>query len=338
MALTSDEMLKLRKTCDQLDDGPDYRCTDYVHNLLNTALDFYMRSTASDAAINYFNKTHGIKTLQDMKGLVSKYADTSEGNQSLAKFLWNNNHWSRARFLRKIIDFFEKRGETDQSSLDEWVNRADFEKDIKNKLKTDEHSIGYRLFQWLRVRCGVNTVKPDLRVIKFITEVVGRKVTPLEAVISLEKIAKDSNRRANRLDSAIWHFMEQSSGARVRSSRPARIRKLTSKPRQEGKQTVRAIIDPAHIRAVLGKFIERRFNTLEFANEFKASFPEDWETLVSKYGQGGTVMGTFIVLTRISANASRRPPLLKSGWMHQRVGVALCLLCGGTERPDCRPA
>lgn len=56
---------------------------------------------------------------------------------------------------------------------------------------------------------------------------------------------------------------------------------------------MRTIVDPAHIRAVLSKFIERRFNTLEFANEFKASFPEDWETLVSKYGQGGNGNGNF---------------------------------------------
>ena len=154
MALTPDEMLKLRKACDQLDDGPDYRCTDYIYNLLNTALDFYMSSKTADAAISYFNKTHAVKNLRDMKVLVSQYADTPEGNKSLAKFLWNNNHWSRAKFLRKLIDFFEKKGATDQSSLDEWVNRADFEKDIKNKLKTDEHSIGYMLFQRLRVRCG----------------------------------------------------------------------------------------------------------------------------------------------------------------------------------------
>src|SRR5262245_36865512 len=181
MVLTLDELTRLREACDQLDDGPDYRCEDYVDNLLNTALDFYMRSKTSDAAISYFKRTHGAKTHQDVKTLIAKFPNTKEGNQSLAKFLWNNNHWSRAKFLRTILQFFEEKGITDQGSLDRWTNSADFEAHVKGQLKTEEHSIGYTLFQWLRVRCGANTIKPDVRVINFVSDVIGRKVTPAEA-------------------------------------------------------------------------------------------------------------------------------------------------------------
>ena len=38
MALSRGELTLLRKACDKLNDGPDYRCKDYVANLLNTAL------------------------------------------------------------------------------------------------------------------------------------------------------------------------------------------------------------------------------------------------------------------------------------------------------------
>lgn len=293
MDLTPDEMARLRKVCDELEDGPDYRCDDYVDNLLNTALDFYMRSESAAKAISYSKRTHGIENHQQVKNVLAKYPNTKEGNRSLARFLWNNDHWSRAKFLRKIVQFFDERGVTDQQGLEAWVHGADFDRDMKNQLKTDEHSIGYTLFQWLRVRCGVNTVKPDLRVISFITAAIGRKVTPAEAVASLERIASDSARRANRLDSAIWLFMEKSS----RSSEALKNRvaepPATRTSSRGGNQMPRPIVDPSHIRTVLTKLGDRRFNTLEFANLFKTSFPEDWETLVSRYGNGGIGNGNF---------------------------------------------
>jgi hypothetical protein len=47
MALTSNKLTQLRKACDQLDDGPDYRCEDYVDNLLNSARTALPREIAS---------------------------------------------------------------------------------------------------------------------------------------------------------------------------------------------------------------------------------------------------------------------------------------------------
>lgn len=206
MALTPDEMDSLRKACDQLDDGPDYRCKDYVTNLLNMALDFQMRSKAVDAAVDYFKKTHKSKSHGQLKTLLAAYPNTKGGNRSLAKFLWNNNHWSRAKFLRKIMECLENRGVKDQRTLVRWAKEADFKRDVKGQFRTQEHSIGYTLFQWLQLRCGVNTVKPDVHVVNFVTSAVRRRVTPGEAVAGLKRVAMDSAREANRLDSAIWHF------------------------------------------------------------------------------------------------------------------------------------
>ncbi len=201
-------MTILREACDQLDDGPDYRCQDYIENLLNTALDFRMLSKTVDKAINHFKTTHKVKTHEELKSLLASFPDTKDGNEKLAECLWNYKFGSRAKFLRKIVDFFESNGVRDQATLDCWAKSADFDADVKGLLRTEHHSIGYTLFQWLRVRCGANTLKPDSRVLNFIRNVIGRTVTPVEAVRSLEAIAKESNRRANRLDAAIWHFMD----------------------------------------------------------------------------------------------------------------------------------
>ena len=200
------ELVRLRKACDKLDNGPDYRCKDYVANLLNTAIDFQMKSEVVNAAMEYFEETHGARTHRRLVSLIALHLNTKKGNLNLANLLWNNNHWSRAKFLRKIVEGFEERGVRGQKSLENWVKNADFETDVKGRFKTKEHSIGYTLFLWLQLRCGVNTVKPDVHIVNFVSKVFRRRVSPEEAVAGLKKVAKDSKRKAYRLDSAIWHF------------------------------------------------------------------------------------------------------------------------------------
>jgi hypothetical protein len=53
------------------------------------------------------------------------------------------------------------------------------------------------------------------------------------------------------------------------------------------------IIDLSHVDLVLQRFGPREFETPEFVDRFKVTFPEDWRTLVSKYGPGGARGGTF---------------------------------------------
>jgi hypothetical protein len=206
MPLTPDELTSLRQACDQLADGPSYRCEEYVTNLLNMALDFQMPSKAVDAATKYFNETHDAKTHDQVEALLARYPNTEEGNLSLAKFLWNYNLWSRAKFLREITKCLGERGIRDQESLARWVKEADFKRDVKGQFRTEKHSIGDVLFHWLQLRCGVDTVKADVHVRKFVGDAIGRPVTAAEAVSGLMTVAKDSGREPHRLDSAIWHF------------------------------------------------------------------------------------------------------------------------------------
>jgi hypothetical protein len=206
MTLSPEELRHLRRACDKLDDGPNYRCKDYIPNLLNTVLDFQMKSKAVGAAMDYFEETHGARTHRRLKTLLSTYPNTERGNRNLAKFLWNNGLWTRAKFLRKILECFEERGVKGQKSLERWVKEADFESDVKGQFRSEHHSIGYALFQWLRLRCGANTVKADVHIINFVSEAIHRRVYAEEATEGLRRIAKESKRRANRLDAAIWHY------------------------------------------------------------------------------------------------------------------------------------
>lgn len=66
--------------------------------------------------------------------------------------------------------------------------------------------MGLAIFQWLQLRCGIDTIKPDVHVLRFVKNTIGRKATPTEASSSLNAIAIETGREAYRLDSAIWHL------------------------------------------------------------------------------------------------------------------------------------
>jgi dGTP triphosphohydrolase len=209
VALTKREIQKLRTQCNKLDDGPDYRINDYVTNLLNTVLDFKMNVGTVSSAMDHYEENHGYRTHKKLKEIIEEFPNTKRGNLRLANSLWDNNHWSRAKFLRKLINEFESRGIKGQQSLKKWIAEAVFESDVKGQFKTKEHSIGIALFQWLRLRIGVDTVKPDVHIVNFVSEAIGRNVSQEEALDSLLEVAKQTNRKAALLDAAIWHHQKK---------------------------------------------------------------------------------------------------------------------------------
>ncbi|MGD9732332.1 MAG: hypothetical protein AB7U45_09120 [Desulfamplus sp.] len=209
MALTEREIQKLRTQCNKLPDGPDYRVDDYVSNLMNSVLDFQMNTDVVNSAINYYEDKHGCRTHKKLKSILANFPNTKQGNFKLANFLWNNNHWTRAKFLRKLLAVFEEKGIRGQKSLKKWVEQADFENDVRGQFKTEEHSIGYALFHWLRLRLGVDTVKPDVHIMNFVSDAIGRRVSQEEAVSGLLEVAEQTKRKAALLDAAIWHYQKE---------------------------------------------------------------------------------------------------------------------------------
>ncbi len=209
MTLSKREIQKLRTQCNKLEDGPDYRIDDYVSNLMNTVLDFQMKVGPIESAVEYYEEHHGYRTHKKLKTFVDSFPNTKTGNLKLANSMWNNNHWTRAKFLRMLLYEFEARGIKGQQSLKKWISNADFEKDIKSQFKTKEHSIGIALFQWLRLRLGIDTVKPDVHIMKFVSNAIGRKTSQQEALDALILVANQTNRKASLLDAAIWHHQKE---------------------------------------------------------------------------------------------------------------------------------
>jgi len=68
--------------------------------------------------------------------------------------------------------------------------------------------LGQAIYRWLVMRLGVETVKPDVWILRFVAKCLARPVSEDEAVTSLEKIAKHLGISARRLDWSIWEFMK----------------------------------------------------------------------------------------------------------------------------------
>jgi len=222
MFLSDSDFQRLVSRCSNLPPArQDYRVSDYVENLFLTVLDFQMDHVAIDRAIAYYrqNARKGIANSAALKDLLDEFPDTEAGNGEVAKLLWNNRCWSRVGFLRRLLEYFEMQGVTTQEGLQQWVFRAasdaNLERDIRTKSKVSfpskngkkfYHSVGDAIFKWLLIRQGVETVKPDTHIHRFILETIGHPVSNQEAVKLLEKTAREIGVKAYELDWSIWEY------------------------------------------------------------------------------------------------------------------------------------
>ena len=206
-ALTPEQFQKLLIACANLPFiRPNRWATDYVVDMLPTVLDFHMQAPVVDDAITYFREQvqaqHAITTHSQLEAVLSAYPDTEEGNKAASQFLWSNNHWPRVGFLRQILILFASINVTDQPALRAWAKQAQFERDFKGKVK----GLGVAVFHWLLIRCGADTIKPDVWVIKFTQRVTGKRLSEKALVDVFSKIAPLIGETLETIDVTIWHY------------------------------------------------------------------------------------------------------------------------------------
>jgi hypothetical protein len=176
--------------------------SDFVTNLFETVLDFMMRTESVVRAIDYYRLTRfdEVRTMDDLNHVMARFPDDKEGNLRLALYLWNNRHWTRAGLLRRLVEFFDSIGVRDQEALREWAAQADFTRDFRGRVK----GLGQAVYQALVMRQGVDTVKPDVHVHRFVERAVGRHLRDVEVVEVVTAAARDLGWKAAELDWAIW--------------------------------------------------------------------------------------------------------------------------------------
>jgi hypothetical protein len=91
-------------------------------------------------------------------------------------------------------------GVTTQEQLKQWASEAVFERDFEGKIK----GAGFAIFNWLIMRQGIETIKPDTWIHRFIENALGYSVSDQSAVALLKNVAQEMGIKAYELDWRIW--------------------------------------------------------------------------------------------------------------------------------------
>ena len=190
----------------------DPRSEDFVTSVLLTVLDLQMRTEVVEGSIDHYwtVRWDEVRTLDDLEALLDRNSDDREGNTALARFLWGNNQWTRAGWLRGFVRYLRDEGLTTYDDLRGWAERSEFARDFEGRAKY----LGMAAFQGLRMRLGVDTVKPDVHLRHFVEPLVGHRVADAELVRVIEEAARHLTMSARALDLAIWEHQRAGPGTR----------------------------------------------------------------------------------------------------------------------------
>jgi hypothetical protein len=183
---------------------------DFMTNVLLTVLDLQMHNVAVNKSIAHYrtHRWHDVRTLNDLERVLSDFPDTGVGNRAAAQYLWGNNYWTRIQWLRGFAAFLREENLTSQEALKAWAVSCDFGRDFAGRVK----HLGIAACQWLRMRVGVDTVKPDVHTHRFVTRTIGRKLSDSGVVTVIEEVAGRLGMRARALDNSIWEAERRAPG------------------------------------------------------------------------------------------------------------------------------
>jgi hypothetical protein len=175
---------------------------DFVMNLFETVLDYMLQTTVVVTALEYFraNRWKDIRTLDNLDALLARYPADQNGNTALAVHLWGYRLWTRAQQLRDLARYFRTIGVVDRESLRAWAHESEFKRDFAGRVK----GLGPAVYQWLVMRQGVDTIKPDVHVRRFAEAAVGRPLGDQDLIDVVCQAARRLDIKAYEFDWRIW--------------------------------------------------------------------------------------------------------------------------------------
>jgi hypothetical protein len=106
----------------------------------------------------------------------------------------------RAQQLRDLARYFRSIGVVNQERLKQWARTSTFKDDFEGRVK----GLGPAVYQWLIMRQGVDTVKPDVHVRRFTEAAVRRKLSDQDVIELTTRAAARIGLKAFELDWRIW--------------------------------------------------------------------------------------------------------------------------------------
>jgi hypothetical protein len=99
-----------------------------------------------------------------------------------------------------LVRYFRSIGVVDQEKLKQWARTSTFKTDFQGRVK----GLGPAVYQWLVMRQGVDTLKPDVHVRRFAEAAVGRKLNDHDVIELTIRAAGSIGIKAFELDWRIW--------------------------------------------------------------------------------------------------------------------------------------
>ena len=188
----------------------NYAVQSFLSNVILTVLDYQLHNKVVNNAHEKFVRAHGsyVKDIHQLAELLDRYPNDKQGNTDAAITLWGYKHWTRIQQLRGLVSYFIRIGVVDADSLKKWATKANFKSDFQGKIK----GLGPAVFQWLIMRAGVETIKPDVHIVNFVSSVIGYSPSFDATINALIRVAKEVGRTPRELDLAIWELQRGSPG------------------------------------------------------------------------------------------------------------------------------
>jgi hypothetical protein len=142
-----------------------------------------------------------IQTLTELQSLVRLYP--SPHAFCVAELEYNDAR--RAETLIGVVDYLldaqvEHPGEDESERLTQWASWCR----PGDHLAVGVQGFGLAGFQYLRMLFGAQTVKPDVHIINFVSELLGRPLTPVQALNIMERAAALVHLPLREVDAEIW--------------------------------------------------------------------------------------------------------------------------------------
>ena len=177
--------------------SPPVRVADCV-----LSLNRHYERTVLPRIERFASRCPDVRTCAALRGMI-------DSHPTPATFLrqeFDLNDARRAETLSGVVDFvidvaqrFDGASEEDRlRKWAAWSRPGDY-------LAVGVRGFGLAGFQYLRMLFGSETAKPDVHVINFVSEHIGRKVSDVEALYTMERAAILAHVSLHGLDVAVWN-------------------------------------------------------------------------------------------------------------------------------------
>lgn len=210
--LSEEDLQRLVAACATLPPtrGPEHVEHEYLVDVFLTVLDLQMRNVVVDRAIAHYraHRSREVASLDDLEIILRSHPADREGNRAVAQYLWGNNHWTRVAWLRGLVAFLREERLGDTEALTAWARHSEYKRDFECRCPY----LGLAAYQWLRMRLGVDTVKPDSHLHRFVAAVVGHAVSDLELIRGVTEVARRLGWPVQDLDIRLWEHQRGGPG------------------------------------------------------------------------------------------------------------------------------